>query len=696
MKNAGCCFLSLLCFLAPGAAHGQTPDPATVASGARDTLEGAWNGPRARELAAAAVRERGHAFGDDSLRNFRATAQGHVYFLADVGEGESERLVRADQVALRIRWQRPDRALQTIVGRRSRQHLPTRLRYHIDHLSLILDNFGDRIELGEGTEVRDVLHPAAPGAPAFYEYRLADSLEIRWGGKRSRLYRMEVRPRDPDRPAIVGEIFVERESRAIVRMRFTFTSAAYRDPRLKSIEVDLQSALWEGRHWLPAEQRVEIRREVSWMNFPLGGVIRTRIEVDDYQINRDEHGRLPSGKRVATLPEERLAAFEDWRSDLYAGPLRGAKGGAKGAAEADEIRRRARRLVRDRYLHSVVPLGLHVPRVSQVLRARRAEGVLVGGGVRLRPGETNVVTGWAGYPFATGAAQWRARWERPIGALRLGAELYGDRLTDVGSPAVAAGVVSSLGFVTGGDDFTDPYFRDGLRVDLRRPGPEGWSLAVAVEEHERARLAARPPGEAAVRPVRPVDEGTLVSLRAEHRAEGGEILGLEWRADHRFEAATDALGDFGFVRARAALHAASPAGDALRWEIGTVVGTSAGGLPPQRLHLLGGRGTVPGHDFRPWGGDHVALARLTVSHPLWSPWLRLRALAAAGWSGLSASASEAAAGRFGVTGSGGIRPAAGVGVGLLDGALRVDVARGLDGGRWEWIVSTDPKFWEML
>ena len=84
----------------------------------------------------------------------------------------------------------------------------------------------------------NVLHPAASGARGFYEYRLADSLEIRIQGRRSRVFELEVRPRDPRSPGAVGSVFVDRESGAIARMRFTFTKASYRDPELVSIVLD--------------------------------------------------------------------------------------------------------------------------------------------------------------------------------------------------------------------------------------------------------------------------------------------------------------------------------------------------------------------------------------------------------------------------------------------------------------------------
>ena len=225
-----------------------------------------WNGPRALQLIRRAQEARAYAYADSSLRSFYAEAQGHVYFLGEF-RGERE-VIRADQLALDVRWQAPDRAVQLIVGRRHEIRLPTDVRYHIDHLALVLDNFGDRIRIGDGDEVSDVLHPAAPASHETYEFRLADSLEIRIRDRTARVFELEVRPVDVRVPGVVGSVFVDRASGAIARMRLTFTKTAYVDRAIVGIVLDLRSAFWDGRYWLPAVQDLEITRSISWFEFP--------------------------------------------------------------------------------------------------------------------------------------------------------------------------------------------------------------------------------------------------------------------------------------------------------------------------------------------------------------------------------------------------------------------------------------------
>lgn len=683
----------------PGSATAARPGPVV-----RDTTDGAWDAPRVRQLMASVIDARRHAYSDTALRSFRARAQGHVYYLGGIGADaglESDRVppgerqvVRADQVALEVAWRAPDLWQQTMTGRRSEKRLPTSIRYHIDHLVLVMGNFGDRIRMGEGTEVRDVLHPAAPGALEFYEYRMADSLGMEVAGRRVRLYQIQVRPRDPGDPGIVGELRVVRESGAVARMRFTFTPAAYRDPRIERIEVDLQSALYRGRWWLPARQSTEVRREVRWLAVPLSGVIRTRLRVEEMEVNVPVPVTLAPGGRVVRRPERALAAFDGWREGLYDGPL---DAGEAGDVDLAAVRRAAREIVRDRHLSGTSRLGPAAPAVSDVLRVRRAEGLLAGAGGRLRLDDVRRVEAWIGHPFEAGGAAWRAGWRGPLAGGRVRLVAYGDRLTDVGPWPGASGTVSSLGFLLSGEDYTDPWFRSGASVEWRMPAGRGSLRAgLALEEQRPADLAARPPGGASTRPVRPVAAGDEALATLGWSFPLGRSLGLAWRGGLEAGAAAGQLG--GWTRLLGRLHARSRTSDGpWSWRLEGGLGIVGGRPPPQRLLLLGGRGTVPGYGFRPWGGDRAAWLRLEASRRVVGPWIAVRALAAAGWAEVGGQGAAAAADFGGpdggaLDGTGGTRPSAGLGVGLLDGILRVDLVRGLDAGRWEWVVSAAPRF----
>ncbi|HSG09686.1 MAG TPA: hypothetical protein VLA36_15095, partial [Longimicrobiales bacterium] len=142
-----------------------------------------WNDGRVLELVRRARMLRRSTVVDTAFRSYRSEATGYVYFFIDRPDSDEKTLVKTDQIALELFWQAPNETWQRIVGLRDQKVLPTNIRYHLDHLTVVQDDFGDRIRLGDGDEVSEVLHPMGPGAPTTYDFRLADSLSLRYGGE---------------------------------------------------------------------------------------------------------------------------------------------------------------------------------------------------------------------------------------------------------------------------------------------------------------------------------------------------------------------------------------------------------------------------------------------------------------------------------------------------------------------------------
>lgn len=666
---------------APGARAQPCPAPPATEA------HGGWGSPRALEIAASAIAARRHAFADSALRTFRARAEGHILFLADLGALAGEQLVRADQVALEVSWQTPGSSVQRIVGRRHLDRFPSRIRYHIDHLSLVLDNFRDRIEVGEGEEVRGVLHPAAEGALAYYRYRLVDSLAITLHGRQTRVYRLEVRPVCREDPGVVGSMDVDRDSRAIARLAFTFTPSSYVDPTVDQITVELESGHVLRRFWLPVKQRVEIRRQVNWLDFPLGGIIRVRFHIGDYEL--DPPLRLQPGSRVASLPDSVLALYAGWEEELLAGEL---EQRWRDSASLQEVRARALEIVRGRHLGGSARVRAWLPDLSSAVRGRRAEGLLLGAGVRwVADGRTDVAA-WGGYPLARERPEWRVLVGRRAGPWELRLEGFDDIPADIGPFRAAGGLVASLGLAIRGDDFEDPYFRTGATASAGRAAWGGRAgVALTWERQRSGRLVADPIGEVEPRPVRPIREGEELRVEVSYARPLGEAAGTVWRLRAQAEGA--APGDFEYGRVILTAEGEPPTRESLwEWEVSAGAALTAGSPPPQRLVLLGGRGTVPGYPFRGWAGDRAAFARAAVALVALPPWLRLRATGAAGWAELT-GVGRAAAVEIGAGDSDGVRASLGAGLGLAWDLVRVEAVRGLqEEGRWEWIVSLNPAF----
>lgn len=664
----------------------------------------AWDSSRVREMVSrVATGRRTGPQGGGELESFRARAEARVYYLFDPGGlpgtgALGRRLARADQVALRIEWGGPGRWEQRILGRRSRTFLPVDVRYHVDHLGVVVENFGRLIRMGEGTEVRGILHPAAPDADSLYEYRLVDSLSVAVGRETRRLYRVEFRPRRPEAPAAVGSLFLDATRPAVARMRFTFTPESYRDPQIDEITVDLQSSLVEGRFWLPAEQETRIRRQLRWLDFPVGGTIHTRTRVYGYELNPDPPPAIASLGRTTIRPPAELRGYDEWR-----GPLLRDHADRRPPEELDtgEIRRQAREMLARPRLAGTAPLRLHFPDGSHLLRLRRGEGFLAGAG-GLHESAGGRWKAWVGHPFGRDRPEASLSWTWPPEAdtgWRLNATACLRCLRDVGPWPAASGLVSSAWALLEGEDFTDPYFESSAGVSASWPAGDDGRLSAGLELRDVTPAALEPgPWEAGeARPVRPVPGGSGLIARAALARPVGRALDTRWRLELSTEAAARELGDFGYSRVLARLEGnGRTGGGTITWRADAAGGAATGTLPTHRLFLLGGRGTLPGHPFRRWGGGRTALARAEATASVVPPWLSVRALIAGGWTE-PGEAGRRAARRFGVGPSGGVRASAGAGVALLWDLLRVDLVRGLgEEGRWEVQVSVNPGFWPIL
>lgn len=620
---------------------------------------------------------------DTSFYAYEADARGYVYFFFDRPDTEERNLIKADQIALRIYWEAPNQTHQVILGRRDKKVLPTNIRYHLDHLTVVQDDFGDRIRLGDGDEVAEVRHPAAPGSDAVYDFSLADSLSISYGGAGDevRVYEMRVRPKDPAKPGFIGSVFLDRATAAIVRMSFTFTPSSYVDSNLDYIRISLDNSLWMGKYWLPYRQEVELRREIPQLDFLAGSIIRGRFEIGPYVFNPKLSPALFGGGRVTAVAPAQVDSFPFERGlfdDLD-------EEGLAPTPSLDAIRAEARRMLGERALSGLNPLRLHWSSFSDGIRYDRAEGLYVGAGLALRPDPDVELRVGGGYAFGLAQSTWGVEARGAPAAVTPVVQAYWDQMRDLGPFPGAAGVLRSFGAVVDGQDWIDPYFVRGVRLTLRGPRPDvGPSVTLRWERQESGRNVL---GDVGVPPVRPVEEGILgaVELRtpfgvplgggADVRATVGRlvdrtfisvILQGRWQRDQP---------DQGWkLRVEAALGGASPR------------------TPVQELFLLGGRGTVPGYGFRDFVGRGFWLARVEGTHPLLQPWVGLRTFAALGATAL-AGASLPATGWADAHDTGGVLAAVGAGLSFGWDVLRLDLARGLGhGGRWELIFSVDPRF----
>jgi hypothetical protein len=645
---------------------------------------GEWNAPETLDLIRRARQLRQSNAVDPDLRTYAAEARGYVYFFFDRPDSAETVLVKADQVALDVWWRAPSHTRQTIVGLRDEKLLPTKIRYHLDHLTVVQDDFGDLIRLGDGDEVTSVVHPVAPGAETLYDYRLSDSLTISYAGGVVRVHEVRVRPRDFDRPGFVGSIYLDRDRAAIVRMRFSFTPASYVDDYLDYIRVSLDNSLWEGRWWLPYRQEIEIRREIPVFDMMAGSTIRGSFDIRSYDFNVELPDDSFVGRSVRAVSPARQRSFEFERGlfdELEE------TGGLRPPPSIVEVETQVREVAENHVMSGLVPIRLHGGRLSDFARYDRAEGIFVGAGLTLRPYGTLLVRSTGGYAFGR---------KRGSGAIELSRgndadagwastlEASWDALGDIGGYTGATLLENTISSAAGSEDYLDPYFRRGVTLSLRSRGEHRVGLQLRFERHLGATDVVSDGPTTEFRPVRSILEGTLGALTLSGRFSLPGSGSMDLRAEAGRLAGHDYASLDGSTR-----WAFSSVPERWSGEISLAGGVVSNGAPPQKAWLLGGRYTLLGHEYRLFAGRAYWLAKGEVTVPVRPPWLGIRAIAAVGSTHLGTWQLPA---DWNARDSRGLRGTVGLGLSIGYDAFRFDVGRAVWGTGWEALVSLAPQF----
>jgi hypothetical protein len=672
-----------------------------------------WNDGRVLELVARARELRQRNTVDSSFQSYHTSGRGFVYFFFDRNDTHEQTLVKTDQVALDLWWKAPEETRQRIVGLRDAKSLPTNIRYHLDHLTVVQDEFADVIRIGDGDEVSAVAHPVAPGAESKYDFRLIDSLTITSPGTAPvRVYKIDVRPKNLRAPGFVGQLYLDQASSAIVRMSFTFTASSYVDKSLDRITISLDNSLWEGKYWLPYRQEVEVRREVPIFDLVGGSVIRARFEIGAYDINAPLPAErfAPGAPRITAAPPEERAEFP-FEVPMYS---QLEVEGLRPPPSFEEIQEQARELIEDRYLTGISKLRLYLPSTSEAIRYDRAEGFYAGGGIALRwiPATTmRVQVGYAtGTEHVSGSV---ALTGLDAGEAEPEVIVFARQLRDMGPVPGSTWLLNSLSSLINHEDHLDPYYATGLSGSLPfRLGPLDLRIGATLEEQRSANLeVGNQHGE--FRPVRSIDDGDVAA------ADLGVMLrpdGAAWRIGVSGRVASFELLGPGPVVDEAASVAGSSAlrGSTIfgrstystvrvetAWEkdaawqtLKLALDASAGAVtedaPSQELFLLGGRETLLGHPFRELVGDRFWLARGSASRPIKAPWVTGRVFASAGAAEL---ADHTLPRGWSGDGNAPVKGSVGAGVSLFWDVVNLDVGRGLgSGGKWGFALSASKKF----
>jgi hypothetical protein len=657
----------------------------------------AWNDSTVLALVRRGIEAREQARPDSTLASYSARAHGFVFFLGQAGrdlEG-TPRLIKADQLEVEVYWRAPGTSKQVILGWRDGRWLPTDIRYHRDHLGIVTNNFGDRIRIGEGDEVRDVPHPLAPDGPGLYDYRLGDSLRLRGrGGEPLLVQEVQVRPRALDSARVVGTLSIDVATGDLLRFRFSFTPAAYLDSSLEDISITLESARVE-RWWLPSRQEIEIRRRVSWFDFPARSIIRGRWEIGDYELNASMPPSALRGPSIGGLshPDPTSYAWSAPLADLVrdeATPVE--------KQDLERVRSEIQAIVEGRMLGGLPRARPGVSALSDLAHVNRVQGLALGFGAGLLVLPRLLLRPRVGFGTSDErvTGDLTATWETGGTVL----SLYGGRrLADLDDEPRRSTLVNSLLAQEGGRDLGDYVLLDRVALGgaLRRSPSVTLRLETGVEWSRSVRTEASP-ARGSYRPNPSLGIGRIGVGRAGfHYAAPRLDRGAGTWLAATFEGGTGAA-EYGRVNLTGELQRPTGPG-AFRVRLEGGAGTRE--LPAYRSFAVGGWGTLLGEPFRAYGGRRYALGKVAYAFPVPFPALPLGAFVstgnrltvapflAAGWaqSGMPAVPWRP---------SPSVRPVAGLGLEWFHGLIRVEGGVSLRSGKAGFSVDVAPEWWDIL
>jgi hypothetical protein len=668
-----------------------------------------WNDARARALVALAIARRSRQLADTGLTDYKASAHGYLTFLGQVGPGfpDPPKIVRSDELAVEVYWRTPNLSKQRIIGQRDTLLLPGDIGYYSDRYGIIQNNFPDSIRLGDGHDVHDVPHPLAPHGPDDYDYLVTDSLRITIPDRVVEVYAIRVRPRDAGAPRVVGTVYVERDSGALVRMAVTFTRAAILDHRIETLAVTLDNALVDRRYWLPRHQELDVVRSATWFDYPVRGIIRARWQICCYEINRGLDPRGFAGPEIASLPPAALAAYP-WH-----GHILDSLPPDVAVATVDDVRRvedAARAIVERGALARVQTAALSGGGISEFVHINRVEGLALGAGATLSPGAAWSVSGRGRYGLDDRQAKGEAAigWRSAAGPSLRAFAFRSYR--DAGDVAEGSQLANSLAAQEFGADHTDPYDVRGVGVGVDAGERFGlrWALGVTRETQRGLAVHAAPANGSygATIPALAL-QGTRVTLSIDRSPSAGP-WGIDWRAHAELRGESYTAADTVLSRGAAAVGRAFVSAEADRvWGVDRAVArVSLGGVsatspqPAQEYVYAGGDVSGPGYAYHAFAGRAVGSARFEWQFPVPAPALSLgrfgrtpaRAILApflsVDYVDGAAPFRPLAAGWY---------PAAGLGGIALFDLVRIDVARGLrTNGRWTLWIDITRDLWGVL
>jgi hypothetical protein len=611
----------------------------------------------------------------------------------------SRTLYHREQVA-RVYWHRSGSSTVRWIGRREGEptlgddwgsKAPFGMKFDIvDELGLddigidlLFDPLGDRMDVFDA----DFVQPVSTPGLALYRFASGDTMQIRLPAPDRTITLVEVivEPREKSWETVEGSLWFDRETGVLARAAYRPSGVwdeEIRDPHsLDDVPglfkpaigtvntIVIEYGLYEQRWWLP--RRVFGEGVFDWghglVRMPLTMEWTLAGHVINSQPGPDLNGsdlvsagqrRIRDDSRVQRIQYlrkegEDLASSPDLPAPLGEGELLSFT-----RAELEPLVRRVEQIAGP-------PPGPPAPRLSRELitslRYDRVMGLSAGYGHAIETGRFTIAPS---VRFASAVPDLFAGVAVSRGAFTLSAY---HRLDDASDWNVANGLGNSVATVFFGHDGGDYFRADGGTLGWRAGGDRAQASIEAFAEHQRpiARqtdIALPDIGGGSLRDNIEADavnvRGIRLTLSGQH---GTDIQNAIVNWGLRVETAG---GDARYARGLADLRISGELPGLITGALDLSAGLASHGTPRQREFLLGGAGTIRGVRENAVTGPAFWMTRAEVARGL--PGLRAILFADAGWAGPSDRFRHG-------------RPAAGIGLGasMLDGLLRLDIARGV-------------------
>jgi hypothetical protein len=612
--------------------------------------------------------------------------------------------------AAKIHWSRDDDVVLKVLG--SRQYHPgMEYRDEWDHdpdfgIDEFFDPAMDRLYFGM-TDADDddvwIEHPLIDGSEQRYRFQTGDSVRMSFpDGRQIQVVELRVLPRRNQPKLITGSIWIEPSTGSIVKAAYRLASAinmqrdtdAFDDdddlehvPELfKPFEIDvtmisIEYSFWRFKHWLPRAMRMEGTARAGILKAP--AVMEMAYEIDDV-LGAGDTTAFPTSRSVMRAwraegdnivsPDRRNGNRFYVVSPIDKNSLQNSKDLPPPVWEnsPDFITEKELREMYGGLAALPIPQlelanvrVLWGPQRIDLLRYNRVEALSVGANAELK---RSVGTYWATGRIGLGDfmpnIELGARREtmRRTTTFTVAHEL---NAVDTRSLAVGA----SLSALLLGRDDGDYYRSTGVRLSVAPPvaQPEWYRFSLFAERHRSVERETNFSfgnmlGGGDFRPNLLADPADLAGAELALRKWWGSDprgwqLGLEWITE-------GAEGDFRYARSSVAARTAFPLIRPLRGALEAAAGTSEGELPAQKQFFVGGSHTLRGYSGSSLVGPSFARARAELAYALGGGGVAL--FSDAGWTGERDAFDTDAA-----------LLSAGIGLTILDGLIRIDLARAL-------------------